>query len=132
MSRTNFYSVWRGMFNRCENKNHKQFPAYGGRGIKICDKWSQFENFYDDMFPTYRVGLSLDRIDNNGAYSKKNCRWATRSIQNTNKRNTVFTVVNGVRVPLARIEKARSAKYQRRYREDKKRNLINKLQGKKV
>lgn len=86
MSSTRFYKIWKGINTRCLNKNYRLFKDYGGRGIKICPQWRKFENFYNDMFPTYSPKLSIDRIDNNGDYEFKNCKWATRKEQNSNKR----------------------------------------------
>ena len=85
-TKTKFYVVWRNMRNRCLSKKSNQFKNYGGRGIKICKKWEKFENFKRDMLPTYKEGLSLDRINNNGNYSPSNCRWATIKTQSQNKR----------------------------------------------
>lgn len=86
--------VWSGMLQRCNNERSKHYPNYGGRGITVCDRWLQFENFFTDMGekPT---GLSLDRIDNNKGYSPDNCRWATREVQANNRRSNRLLEYNG-------------------------------------
>lgn len=81
------YMVWSSMKSRCNNKNHHAYNSYGGRNIKICNRWNDYVNFLEDMGDKPE-GLSLDRIDNNGDYSLDNCRWATRSEQQRNKKNT--------------------------------------------
>ena len=82
------YNTWSSMKDRCRNKNNKAYKNYGGRGIKVCDRWvgrQGFWNFVDDMGNRPK-GYSLDRIDSNGDYEPSNCRWATRHLQNINKR----------------------------------------------
>ena len=86
MSTTRFYKIWKGIKTRCYNKNYREFKYYGGRGIKMCDRWHKFENFRDDMLVSYKDTLSIDRIDFNGDYTLDNCRWATPSEQCLNKR----------------------------------------------
>lgn len=94
LSTSKIYRVYRGMLDRCNNPTVERHKHYGGRGIKVCDRWMEsFENFYEDMFPTYSLGLSLDRINVNGDYDLMNCRWATAQVQSNNKRNNrVYTI----------------------------------------
>lgn len=79
------YITWRGMKTRCNNPKHRRYSDYGGRGIKVCERWMDFNNFLADMGERPE-GLTLDRIDPNGNYEPGNCRWATDSVQQTNKR----------------------------------------------
>jgi len=88
------YWVWNSMKNRCLNPKYKHFSDYGGRGITVCDRWLDFNNFYSDMGPAAK-GMTLERINNSAGYSPENCRWADRTTNNRNKRNSRMITANG-------------------------------------
>lgn len=81
------YRSWSGMKTRCFNKKSTNYYLYGGRGITVCDRWSKFELFLEDMGER-PIGKSLDRIDVNGNYEPSNCQWASDEEQSQNKRKT--------------------------------------------
>jgi hypothetical protein len=86
ISETSEYSSWEHMNQRCRNRNHQNFHLYGGRGIKICDRWRSFKNFLADMGLKPTPKHTLDRFPNPaGNYQPSNCRWATMKEQGQNK-----------------------------------------------
>lgn len=89
------YTAWMHMKARCTNENHKQFPEYGGRGITVCEEWSDFDAFLKDMGTRPSPLHSIDRRNNSLGYSKENCRWATRKEQNRNHRGNHLLTFQG-------------------------------------
>ena len=100
------YSVWMSMKERCRNPNSRAWKDYGARGIFVCDRWqSDFMTFVNDMGPRPH-GYTLDRIDNNSGYFPENCRWASRSDQQRNRRVACYVYIAGARyraMDLARL-----------------------------
>jgi len=108
------YSSWLHMSDRCNNSNNDSYHNYGGRGIKICERWADFENFLEDMGERPE-GTTIDRIDVNGNYEPSNCRWATIKEQRNNKRGNQKYNYNGETLTISqlsekyRIERAKLA-----------------------
>jgi len=121
MRNTKFYAAWHSMVNRCKFNNH-----YIQKKIHVCDRWKDFKNFMDDMYPSYlehkknHDSTTLDRIDNDGNYSPDNCRWVTKSMQNKNKSDTIKLKVNGKEICLSDIARRYNVKYVTLYTRIKK------------
>jgi len=95
------HATWRNMNDRCRNKQNRRYKNYGGRGIKVCERWDKFENFVTDMGPTYQPGLTIERRNNDGPYCPKNCRWATHAEQMINMRTNHLLTYCGKTQPVA-------------------------------
>ena len=96
------YRIWRGMRNRCYNKNCSEYKYYGEQGITVCDEWlNSFDKFFSDMGPRPSKDYSIDRKEGSLGYSKDNCRWSTDKEQIRNRRNTIKVSVDGCERPLS-------------------------------
>lgn len=94
------YEIWGAMIQRCRNPNNQNFYRYGGRGIQVCERWLQFENFIADMGHRPSADLTIERIRNNEGYGPGNCLWATMSEQNRNTRKNRYFETPAGRLPL--------------------------------
>jgi len=92
--RSKTHNCWVNMRQRCTNQNDPQYERYGGRGIRVCERWNVFENFLKDMGES-PDSLSIERIDNNSNYEPNNCRWATSFEQTRNKRTSLKVEFRG-------------------------------------
>lgn len=110
MGETSEYNRWNAMLQRCYNPNVESYARYGARGIKVCERWHEFENFYADMGPA-PAGMTLERERNDEDYSPKNCKWATRSEQARNRRSNIVVTYDGVTACLLDHAKALGLPY---------------------
>lgn len=94
-SKLRVYGIWRAMINRCNNPKATGYERYGGRGIKVCDRWLELENFLADMGEPPSPQHSLDRINNDGNYEPENCQWKTIKEQNRNKKSNHLITIDG-------------------------------------
>jgi hypothetical protein len=105
------YKRWQSMRDRCQRPATNGYARYGGAGIKVCDRWQSFENFYADMGPIPSPDHQVDRIDNAKGYEPGNCRWATRREQANNKRGTIIATIGGQSRTIAQWADASGLKY---------------------
>ena len=114
------------MHERCNNPNCKSYPNYGGRGIKICERWKSFKNFYEDVSKLEHFGeesYSLDRINNDSDYCPENVRWATRKEQCRNRRSNVTVEYQGTQMTMIEAAEKSGLSYKLlndRYRKGKR------------
>lgn len=90
------YAIWQAMRQRCNNPNHPKYHRYGGRGIKICERWNDFALFLEDMGRRPNESYSIERVNNDGNYEPGNCIWKLLSHQQRNTSKTTFLTHNGV------------------------------------
>lgn len=101
---TRLYEIFRSMHKRCELKTHEAYHRYGGRGIKVCDEWSDFATFKNwALSHGYSNELSIDRIDPNGNYNPSNCRWATPKEQSNNRCDNHYVTYKGVTYTITQL-----------------------------
>lgn len=113
---TRLYETWCNIIRRTTNPNHGSYADYGGRGITVCPEWrDSFEAFARDMGPTYRDGLSIDRVDTNGNYEPGNVRWATPKEQARNMRRNRLVTAWGHTKTLAEWAELQGLNYQTLY-----------------
>jgi len=106
------HSAWHSMLQRCKNPKHKRYAEWGGRGIKVCERWETFANFLADMGKRPSLKHSVDRFpDTNGNYEPSNCRWATNKEQCNNKRNNHLLTFNGKTQTLTQWAEETGIKY---------------------
>lgn len=104
------YRSWLSMMNRCADRHENKYPNYSGRGIKVCDRWKSFENFFADMGVRPK-GKTLDRINNDGNYDPSNCRWATRREQNINTSRNIKITLRGETLTISEWAERLGVKY---------------------
>lgn len=108
--RSGAYNSWHMMKQRCENPKVKKFHNYGGRGIKVCERWSEFSNFLADMGDR-PAGMTIERINNSLGYSPDNCKWATKAEQNHNHRRNRLLTVGDLTLNTTQWAKRQNMKY---------------------
>lgn len=102
LRKTKEYGVWKTMKYRCNNPSNQAYSRYGGRGIKVCDRWNDsFAAFYEDMGPKPSPDYTLERVDNNGPYEPGNCIWADLVHQANNRRSNRFISAQGRTMTMA-------------------------------
>lgn len=111
LSKTPIWYAWQNMKTRCRNSNRNTWARYGGRGIKYSESWEMFESFMQDMGPSFKEGMSLERIDNNDGYSKENCTWIDVSRQANNRNTTRWYFYNGKKLSMKELAKETGINY---------------------
>lgn len=101
MRYTTEYNSWRGMKERCQNPNSTKYHLYGSRGITVCQRWQDFEAFFEDMGTKPTPSHTIERINNNGNYEPDNCNWIPHDKQAVNRRNNHLITIDGVTLTIA-------------------------------
>lgn len=105
LARTRVYRIWAGMKARCLNQNHPKFPKYGGNGIRVCERWLDFNMFFADMGHPPSPKHSIDRKDGKKGYEPDNCKWATPREQSSHIEHTRYLTFQGNTLPLKEWER---------------------------
>lgn len=102
-SGTKLYSIFKGMFQRCYNEKNPAYHYYGGKGVKICSEWKDnFSNFREwSLLNGYNETNTIDRINPNGDYCPENCRWVSMQVQQNNKLNSAFLIIDGEKLTVS-------------------------------
>lgn len=109
---TDTYHIWAGVKSRCLNPKNEKFHAYGGRGIKVCERWLVFSNFLQDMGERPTTKHSIHRKDNDGDYCPGNCSWALKLEQANNTRTNHFLTFKGKRLTMAQWARITGIRYE--------------------
>lgn len=125
-TKTRLHKIWSSMHERCERVKHPYFKDYGGRGICVCEEWSEYENFREWALSNgYSDTLTIDRIDNDGNYNPENCRWVSYKEQAANRRTNHIVTVNGEKMILSECsERFKIPKSTIRWRESNGRDIL--------
>lgn len=95
MAKTPEYNTWRKMISRCTNEDDKSYKDYGEKGIKVCDRWMDFNCFIEDMGLRPEEGMTIDRVESTGNYEPGNCTWATKTEQARNRSTNKLLTMDG-------------------------------------
>lgn len=109
------WNRWQHMKQRCSNPKNPGYRHYGGRGISYDPKWESFSAFFDDMSGDFKEHLTLERINVNGNYNKKNCTWITKGEQSCNTRKTIYIDYAGQSYKLFELAQIVGVKYNTLY-----------------
>lgn len=107
------YYAWKNMLNRCNRPMTRGYKHYGGRGIKVCERWNDFNKFIKDMGDKPSNKHSIERKDTNGNYEPSNCLWADIKAQSRNKRTTRMVYYKGDNLPLITVCEREGVPYKR-------------------